>query len=211
MNAADPGPWEARPDSAVPSCGGPVGDPFKALLARLAVDGRADLIYEDLRRRLIRFFRLHVPTDAEALADVSLDRLARKLHQGVEVAGVRAYTLGIARMVLHETNAKRARQRLAEADPLLAASGDQGDDAQEPAVEVVSAALSRCLQEIGERNGSLILAYYGADGAQRIRVRQRLAEELGSSLNALRNRALRLRETLERCVRERMRTAEDIT
>ena len=52
------------------------------------------------------------------------------------------------------------------------------------------------------------LDYYGADGAERIATRQRLAGERGISINALRNRALRLREALEDCVRKRLGPVE---
>jgi DNA-directed RNA polymerase specialized sigma24 family protein len=175
---------------------------FEALMRRLRSEGGDGLAYETLRRRLIRFFRLHVPAEADDLADVALDRLARRLHDGTEVASVPSYALGIARMVLHEAHARGARRRVAEADPTLA---PQADDAELGAAnEAVLAALSSCLDEAGAPARALILDYYRADGAERIAIRQRLAVDLSISLNALRNRALRLREILEDCVRRRM-------
>jgi hypothetical protein len=51
----------------------------------------------------------------------------------------------------------------------------------------------------------LILEYYGVDdGGSRIERRQRLAESFGLTLNALRNRALRTRLALEKCVSARL-------
>ena len=47
-----------------------------------------------------------------------------------------------------------------------------------------------------------ILEYYGGDPQTRIVARQRLGYRLGLQPGALRNRALRLRESLERCVAE---------
>ena len=44
----------------------------------------------------------------------------------------------------------------------------------------------------------------GEDDARRIPARRELAARLGIGLNALRNRALRLRETLEQCIRQRL-------
>jgi len=93
---------------------------FGALLARLSADGGDAQAYEALRRRLIQFFKLHVPAEADDLADVVLDRLARRIHEGIDVASVPSYALGIARMVLHEARAKSARRHLAEVDPTLA-------------------------------------------------------------------------------------------
>jgi DNA-directed RNA polymerase specialized sigma24 family protein len=174
---------------------------FAALLARLSADGGDAAAYESLRRRLIQFFRLHVPAEADDLADVVLDRLARRLHEGTDVASVPSYALGIARMVLHEARAKSARRHRAEADPTLVPDDEAPDDASE--LEHVLAALRACLDAAGTSARRLILAYYGADGAARIATRKRLADECAISLNALRNRALRLRDALEDCVRKR--------
>ncbi|MEP7042799.1 MAG: hypothetical protein ABI843_07030 [Dokdonella sp.] len=182
--------------------------PFEALFARLGRDEPAQLGYERLRQRLIQFFRLHLPVEAEDLADLALDRLARRLHEGVDVDHTQRYALGIARMILLEARTRLARQHVAEQDPTWTQAPDEADAIH---LEAAVTALGGCLDQLGERAHALILAYYGADGAQRIRTRQRLAAELGSSLNALRNRALRLREALERCVRERLKTVDQFT
>jgi len=180
------------------------GAPFDALLLRLRSEGAEGLAYEALRRRLIQFYRLHVPADAEDLADIVLDRLARKIHEGVEVASVPSYTLGIARMVLHEAHARSARRHNAEADPTLLPDDDSEHATRE--TETALAALSACLDAAGAAARELILAYYGADGGERIALRQRLAAAREISLNALRNRAQRLRDALEACVRKRLGT-----
>ena len=180
--------------------------PFAALLRRLGGDGGEGPAYETLRRRLIRFFRVYAPAEADDLADVSLDRLARKIHEGTEVLNVPLYSLGIARMVLHETRARGVRRRNAEADPTLAP--DEGEGQASAELETALAALAACLDGAGAEPRALILEYYGADGAERIATRQRLAGERGISLNALRNRALRLRDALEDCVRMRLGPAE---
>jgi len=174
---------------------------FTALLARLAADGGDAAAYESLRRRLILFFRLHVPAEADDLADVVLDRLARRIHEGIDVASVPSYALGIARMVLHEARARASRRHLAETDPTLVPDEHAADEAL--ALEHVLAALRACLDAAGATSRRLILAYYGGDGAVRIATRKRLADECAISLNALRNRALRLRDALEECVRKR--------
>jgi len=174
---------------------------FGTLLARLSADGGDAQAYEALRRRLIQFFKLHVPAEADDLADVVLDRLARRIHEGIDVASVPSYALGIARMVLHEARAKSARRHLAEVDPTLAPDEGSADDARD--LESVLAALRACLDVAGTTARGLILAYYGGDGALRIATRKHLADQHGISLNALRNRALRLRDALEECVRKR--------
>jgi len=130
-----------------------------------------------------------------------LERLARKIHEGTDVASVPSYALGIARMVLHEARARSARRHLAEADPTFAPETNDADDAAE--TDNMLAALASCLDAAGANARRLILTYYGDEGAHRIATRRTLAEQCGISLNALRNRALRLRDALETCVRSR--------
>jgi DNA-directed RNA polymerase specialized sigma24 family protein len=181
--------------------------PLDALLLRLRDDGGASA-YEALRRRLIQFFRLHVPAEADDLADVALDRLARKIADGTEVASVPSYALGIARMLLHEARARAAKRRVAEVDPTLAPESDDDDIEAAVARERMLGALGRCLDAAGPSSRELILRYYGENGAARIATRKSLADAAGISVNALRNRALRLREALEACVRGRLERAD---
>ena len=54
-------------------------------------------------------------------------------------------------------------------------------------------ALSHCLGGLSEESRLFLERYYTGDAGRRIQNRQLLAEELGIALNALRNRALRLR------------------
>ena len=69
-----------------------------------------------------------------------------------------------------------------------------------PGDDALRECLDRCLGELPADGRLLILQYYGAEGRARIDTRKRLAEALGVSESALRNRAQRLRDTLERCI-----------
>lgn len=178
------------------------GDALGTLLDALATEpGGGARAYERLRERLLALLRVYVPAEADALADVVLDRLARRIAEGVAIDDVRAYALGIARLVVKEARARELRQRDAAADPTLAPDAD--DDDRE-ARDAALAALRACLAQLEAASRTLILAYYGADGGARIRERQRLADAYGSTLNALRNRALRLRVRLEACLKRRL-------
>jgi DNA-directed RNA polymerase specialized sigma24 family protein len=179
------------------------GDPLHALLTHLGGGRTAAAAYEALRRRLIAFFRLHVPVQADDLADAALDRLGRRLAEGVLVEDTGGYALGIARYLVREAQAQAIRAARAECDPLLQPP-DEDTVADAVRHEAVLAALDACLDTADPGQGRLILDYYGADGGARIALRQRLAAALGISLNALRNRALRVREALEACVRGRL-------
>jgi DNA-directed RNA polymerase specialized sigma24 family protein len=181
------------------------GSALDFLLQRLGTEDRlGESIYEELRRRLIVFFQLHVPAEAEALADATFDRLAHKLEEGTTIRDVRQYALGIARMLLLEARTRLAREQQAIHDPSLAPDYDEERSRRK---ELVFAALSECLEQLGPNSERLILAYYGEDGGGHIPARRKLALHFGISLNALKNRALRLRQTLERCVSQRLKPA----
>lgn len=182
------------------SDGATSADALRDLLARFGAGDpqRAGRAYEQLRGRLVPYFRLSLPDQAEELADLALDRLAKRIAEGVAVEHPAAYVLGIARLVLLEARARQARHQRALADPGLRADADDGSDAQ--ARERALAALQACLDALGPGQAALILDYYGAGGGRHIDGRQRFAAALGIGLNALRNRALRLRAVLQRCV-----------
>jgi DNA-directed RNA polymerase specialized sigma24 family protein len=146
--------------------------------------------YEELRRRLINLFaweRCEAPDD---LADEVLNRLARKALEGIAIPNMDRFALGIARFVIQEESRKqRNRQavlRELQTEGTLGASESRRLDA----VEICLAALPADRRELIER-------YYLED-------RNALARSLGISMNALRNRALRIREELFNCaMRER--------
>jgi DNA-directed RNA polymerase specialized sigma24 family protein len=180
---------------------------FQVLLDRLRQGGgSAEECYESLRHRLIVFFRLHIPVDAEALTDRALDRVARKLMEGTEIENLTQFTLGVCRMILVERRSQRFREQRAQegcagmieqpATPLELGELEEEEARLQERVRI----LRECLAKLGDPAAHVILTYYDSDGSKRISRRQRLASELGLTLNALRNRAMRLRGTLERCI-----------
>ncbi len=179
---------------------------FEALLRALSQNGeRGEVVYERLRTRLIAYLRLRLPSEAEELADLTLDRMARRIYGGTAIHNVYSYALGIARLVVLESRARFTRERssIQDAAHLQQTPLFHGDrDGLDP--EAADAALTGCLNQLGPEGSELILEYYVDSGADRIAARQRLAQRLGLSINALRNRALRLRATLERCMREKL-------
>lgn len=158
------------------------------LLETLAPDREAaSRRYEALRRRLIDLFAWERCEASEELADEALNRLARRLLEGVTLEGaqVERYTFGIARLLMHEAaRSLRTREAALKDFQLEAARHDTN-----PAL----GHLSRCLDRLPGESRALIERYYGEDRAT-------LARSLGISLNALRNRALRVREQLYDCV-----------
>lgn len=170
---------------------------LERLLARLDADSdRAAEAYEVLRQTLTRFFDWRGAHFPDECADEAINRLARRLDEGAEVDDPRGYALGIARMVLME----RSRSPLLRQDEL---------DEQTPAPVPVRAdqpphlhdCLDNCLAALPAESRTLILEYYQDQRRLKIDRRVRLASELGLTAQALRSRAQRVRDRLERCVR----------
>jgi DNA-directed RNA polymerase specialized sigma24 family protein len=154
---------------------------------------RAAARYEEIRRKLARFFEWRGCPPADEHADEVLDRVARRLHEGVAIANVGAYAYGIARMLLHEVAARVERQRVALAELAVAARPVEEDGAE-------LRSLDRCLAELDPGSRALILEYYQGERRDRQAHRREMAARLGIAPNALRIRLHRIRRTLESCL-----------
>jgi DNA-directed RNA polymerase specialized sigma24 family protein len=165
-----------------------------ALLGALAPDREsAGRKYEELRRRLINLFSWEQCEAAEDLADEALNRLARKVMEGAQIPNIDRFAFGIARLLKQEETRRHRNQRavLIEFQQSKRRGADLGgfDWANVDAME-------RCLAALPKDRRSLIERYYVEDRAT-------LASALGISLNALRNRAMRIREELFKCLSEK--------
>ena len=173
---------------------------FDRLLATLDKDReQAGQIYERLRLKLSKYFEWRGVPAADNEVDETINRVARRIEEGVEVYNVRAYFYGVARMVLAESLRTRERQP----EPLDEATASEtlvADDERD--VSGRRSCLERCLQHLPEGNRDLILEYFRDEKAKKIERRKRIASRLGIPLNALRIRVHRIRATLEHCVHE---------
>ena len=172
---------------------------WDALLARLGPDlEAAGVQYEQLRRRLIRFFEWKGCAACEDHADDVLTRMARKIAAGESIANVQAYALGVARFVLKEAGAVPVHVLIdddAMANAALAVPPVAEADAR-------AACLDKCLDRMPRATRSLTLRYYEGTGGTKVSNRHTLARELGITERALRLRVFRARESLELCVND---------
>jgi DNA-directed RNA polymerase specialized sigma24 family protein len=148
--------------------------------------------YEVIRNCLIRIFMYRGCQDPESLADETFDRVAKKIS---EIADSYSgdpinYFYGVARNICREEARKQAP--LIEIPPPIIEMIDEQDP--------TFLCLEKCLEGLSEQQRSLVLSYYQEDGRMRIALRKALAEKRGIALNALRIRACRIRNTLEKCV-----------
>lgn len=159
---------------------------------------RAGERYEQLRRRLLLFFRARGVPHPEERADETLTVAAARLDKGEVVQNMTAYALGIARLIALEGHRAEAGEREALRESARAAPPppDEPDERHQ--------IFERCLAQLPGDQRDLILAYYGGPDEQRIEHRRRLAAQHAIPMNALRIRAHRIRQQLERALRAAM-------
>jgi DNA-directed RNA polymerase specialized sigma24 family protein len=176
------------------------------LLLRLDPDDmRAWEKYEDIRRRLTKYFEWNQCIGPEDLADEVLDRVAAKSN-GEEIREVDKYSFGVARFVCLEAHKKMQRETHSEDLPggenALPDPHDQSGEMEGRLYqERRLACLRQCLAGLMPGDRDLIIQYYSAEVEKQKTFRRRLAEKAGLQMGTLRVRTNRLREQLERCVK----------
>lgn len=170
-------------------------DSFEALLSWLgATRDEAALKYEAIRNRLVAIFLKKGCTDAEDLADTTINRVTKKVASIRQeyVGDPASYFCGVARLVYLES--RRRKEITVEATATTPAFDIDLNHTRE--------CLHRCLSKLPVSQRDLVMDYYVDERRAKIDSRQRLASELGVSVNALRIRAHRIRVSLEKCVME---------
>lgn len=175
---------------------------LEALLRSLDPDrDKAGERYEEIRRRLIRFFEWRGCEHAEELTDETITRVARQLARDLSLrSDPYAYFCGVARLVSLEDLRRGTRESKAlEAHARTAGHADPDDD-PDPRLDH----LRHCLDALPDEQRELVLRYH--QGEQRIQDRKRLCRELQIEMNALRIRVHRIRRKVETCIQERLGT-----
>lgn len=179
---------------------------FNKLLACLDSDRQcAAEKYEQLHRKLRKFFEIHRGAAAEDLADETINRVTRKLEDGLEIQNIAGYTAGVARMILKET-LKDLSKNTELRDVASTVPTDLDSTAR---LEKQLQCLEGCLETLPVETRRLIMEYYELRKQAKIDHRKALAEELGIPPNALRIRVHRVRAQLEECVIRCLRKARN--
>lgn len=179
---------------------GLTADAFSRLLDYLDDDReQAGERYEELRRTLIRFFEWRGASFSEEHADETLNRLARKIEEGVSIQNVGSYCHEIARLVFLEALRGSDYKRTSLDDLDVEPASEMLDEGAKK--ELRLACLDECLSALPVEARDLIVEYYRDASRDRINRRKEIAERLGLNREALANRAQRLRTKLEQCVR----------
>jgi DNA-directed RNA polymerase specialized sigma24 family protein len=172
-------------------------DGFAGLLAALGgTPQEAGQHYEQLRSKLVFFFTRRSLQSPEDLADEVLDRLARRLSEGLTISSVDGFVLGVARHVAQEQAAIRNQPQ--SVDPSFFDNVPAVLDT--PIEDERIADLERCLRRLPSLDTQLLRNYYLGDANHLMSARKRMAERLGVSPGTLRQRVFLIRKRLLDCV-----------
>lgn len=169
---------------------------FDQLLAWLDPDrDQAGRKYEQIRSSLIQIFTWRGISEAEELADETINRVAQKLPElsTTYVGEPARYFYGVAKNVQMQYRKRKQREL-----SLLPPPAEEEVFEREKEFDC----LELCLQQLPPSSRELILHYYRTEKQAKIAHRKTLAERLGVATNALRVRAHRIRETLHKCVKD---------
>ena len=169
---------------------------FASLLAALGDTPPGGARYEQLRAKLIFFFSRRLLAFPEDLADEVLDRLAYRLSQHTAIASAEAFALGIARHVAQEQSGRKSQPQNVDhtffdnvSAPTVTLSNEE---------EIVR--MEHCLKKLPSSEARLLKGYYCAAGNSQVKARKSLAETLGISPSALRQRVFLARQRLRNCM-----------
>lgn len=184
MSAAGPGP--GKKNRLTPEI-------FGKFLYWLSPDpGQGAKKYLEIRNKLVRWFICQGCIHSEDLADDVLDRAAMIVdREPGKYSEPMALCCGVAKNVLREYY-KRMKE-----DPL---DKDMIDPSPDPIPkEQEDVCLSACLEKLPENERDLYVEYHRCRGQEKIRIRQRMAQEYGGA-NSLRIKAHRIGKKLNCCI-----------
>ncbi len=149
--------------------------------------------YDELRRKLVRFFQSKRVSDPDLLADETIARAVKRVMSGAEVnPNIGAFCHGIAKFVLLEESKKR---------PSLSIE-DTGEPspAPRPGLNNLESAefLRDVLGSVPEEDAAVFVEYHQGD-------RRSLCDRLRTTENALRIRIARIKSKLNEAISPKTR------
>jgi DNA-directed RNA polymerase specialized sigma24 family protein len=159
--------------------------------------------YLAIRERLLNYFDRKNCLNADELADETLNRVARRLDEedgNIETEIPAKYCYIVARFVFMEYLRANEKEIAALDDVGRQAHAMSPEDRDRK--EKMLECLDRCAAKLEVSQRELIFGYYSGEQRVKIENRHALAQTLGITVNALSIRACRIRDRLEKCVKE---------
>lgn len=177
-----------------------IGKDFENLLGWLSSDReQAGKIYEEIREGLIRYFRFRGCPEADVLADETLNRVAGKVSDLTKNENVETITIfyGFAKNIYLEYRTRRRKE--VEFNPTLD-YGRASSNNHFSLDDVRHRCLEKCLKALPPTDSDLIIQYYSEDKIAKIKLRQKLADELDLKAGTLHTKTHRIRLNLKKCI-----------
>jgi len=183
---------------------------FHSLLDFLDADrSRAALEYEKVREKLSRLFEWRGCIPGDEYADETIDRVCRKIEEGVERRPDNPYLYfhGVALNLIREHWRKPPREQPLETlPPALAPAVDPHDAQRQASIagehERRLACLHECLDRLPPASREMLTTYHLGGPGIHIGTRRGLAEVLNIPGGALRLRVFRIRRQMEKCLNQ---------
>lgn len=169
---------------------------FDSLLEWLDPDReRAGQKYLTIRARLIQIFTWRRCSDAESLADETLDRVMLKVPEirGTYSGDPARFFYGVAKKVF----AEHMRTHRVELEAPAVHGNQETTDTD---IEKVHGCFERCLSNLSPSSRELVTIYYSEKRTKKQLSRENMAEQLDVSARQLRARVYRIRQALRTCV-----------
>lgn len=177
----------------------PTQEAFDKLLEWLDKDReRAGRKYEEIRLTLVKFFAWRGCTDAEDMADETINRVNRRVEELTEIyeGDPSRYFFGVAKNLVKEWRRQEHPQPLSPSTPAPA----QVETAPVDDSLRLRECLEQCLQSLPGAERELVLNYYEKSKQAKIDFRKLLAQSLEVESTALRVRVHRIRAKIQKCV-----------
>jgi len=154
-----------------------------------------------VRRKLTEFFEARGSESPPDNADETINRVARRLHEGEQIRDLNSYLYGVARLVwLENLRARDKKPTSLELAPTPVAANTSDVEVEWQQREARLSCLEGCLSRLSSANRALIVEYYRDEKGLKIEHRKQQAERLNTTLNGLRLRASRIRVELSKCI-----------
>lgn len=163
--------------------------------------------YETIRNRLIAYFKHHCPgcPDPESLADETINRIIRKLPTFADsyVGDKEKIFYAYANFVRLEYLRKRANNENSVINfvSLINYLQSQNQSELDAELDRTYHCLSICLQEHPPDKQKLFISYYLVEKSNKVNHHEKLAEEFGLSLSALRKKIFDMKQKLLDCIK----------
>jgi hypothetical protein len=173
---------------------------LKKLLRSFSDDNAAaGAAYTKLRDSLVRFFALKGDINPGEAADETLDRVALKFSQNTEIADSTKYSFGVARLIFLE------RLKEAKKEEIAAKVFYTDRISLKPDKEIDEfSTLRECFNQLNVEEKTVLELYFAdLPPAALCEQRKNLTIRHNITLNNLRLKVFRLRERLEKCVKNK--------